>query len=136
MIELHITDTGIEGTVFDALGSIVSTTRYQSEANLPAELRDKLSALRLVGSNDPVADVGQRVSDTIFWIHDTEERAGFMMAVLMQAAVKRKESLRNYAVSPTEFKERIDDTFRDLSNRAKRSPYWRNPNYIKRSERY
>ena len=136
MIELHITDTGIEGTVFDALGAIVSTTRYQTEANLPAELQDKLAALRLVGNSDPVADIGQRVSDTIFWIHDTAERPAFMMAVIMQAAAKRKHSLCNYANSPKEFKESMNDNTRTLFNRDKRNPYWRDPNIIKRRERY
>ena len=44
--------------------------KYTSEANMPDELRTKLSALKMVTPPDGYEDIGQRVNETIFWIYD------------------------------------------------------------------
>ncbi len=51
-------------------GSNSSTTVYASEANMPDDLRTKLSALKMLTPPDGYEEIGQRVDDTIFWIYD------------------------------------------------------------------
>lgn len=45
-------------------------TVFESEANMPEDLRTKLSVLKLVKDTEEIKGVGQKVSDTVFWIYD------------------------------------------------------------------
>jgi len=70
VIELHITDTGIIKTVYNYRGQVTSSMSYPSESNLPDDVRTKLSALKLMTVPDDIPDVGQKVSDTLYWIYE------------------------------------------------------------------
>jgi hypothetical protein len=54
----------------NAWGAAGSKTVYTTEANMPDDLRTKLSALKMVTPPDGYEDIGQRVNDTIFWIYE------------------------------------------------------------------
>ena len=45
-------------------------TVYTSEANMPDDLRTKLSALKMVTPPDGYEDIGQRVDAVTFWIYE------------------------------------------------------------------
>ena len=70
MIELHITDTGIIKTVYSTRGEITSSVTFPSESNLPNDVRTKLAALKLMAVPEDIPDVGQKVSDTLYWIYE------------------------------------------------------------------
>lgn len=145
MIELHITAEGIEGAMFDRGGSVISTTKYQSEANLPAELREKLSVLKLVGVNEAVDDVGQKVSDTLYWIFDTAEQTkpkSMWFLVMQERAIRDKSPLRDWVADVNgELLKKLSegkrhDNTRDVLNRNERSTYWRDIYRSKRGNKY
>ena len=46
------------------------TTVYTTIANMPDDLRTKLSALRMLTPPDGYENIGQRVDDTTFWIYE------------------------------------------------------------------
>jgi hypothetical protein len=70
VIELHITDTGIIKTVYSDRGQVTSSITYPTENNLPDDVKTKLSALKLMTVPDDIPDVGQKVSDTLYWIYE------------------------------------------------------------------
>ena len=45
-------------------------TLFESEANMPEDLRTKLSILKLARDYEEIEGVGQKVSSTVFWIYD------------------------------------------------------------------
>lgn len=45
-------------------------TLFESEANMPEDLRTKLSILKLAQDYEEIEGVGQKVSSTVFWIYD------------------------------------------------------------------
>ena len=47
-----------------------SKTIYASVANMPDDIRTKLSALKMVTPPDGYKDIGQRVNETLFWIFE------------------------------------------------------------------
>jgi hypothetical protein len=73
MIELTLGENGIEGIIYGHMGKITSRTTYASEDNIPADIRSKLSILKLLQDANEIPSVGQRVSDTIYWIFDDLE---------------------------------------------------------------
>ena len=116
MIELRITDQGIEGTIFDSQGALISTNRYHSEANLPSELRTKLSVLRLMDRASEVHGVGQKVSDTIFWIDEPYDSEKISNGEILSFLVVKSKAIVE-AKSLTELiKESQHDTTRNLFN--------------------
>ncbi len=87
MIELHITDTGIIKTVYSTRGDVTSSITYPSEDNLPEPIRAKVSALKLMQDHDDIPDVGQKVSDKLFWIYEGE-LSGVIMGMMVFARMK------------------------------------------------
>lgn len=70
MIELTIGENGVEGIIYGQQGKIMSRTNYTSEENIPDAIRSKLSVLKLLHDSDEVPNIGQRVSDEIYWIFE------------------------------------------------------------------
>jgi len=70
--QIELNDDGsVELKVYGGhVGSNTSTTMYASEANMPNELRAKVSALKMVTPPDGYEDIGQRVNETVFWIFE------------------------------------------------------------------
>jgi hypothetical protein len=64
--EITLKDNG----VVEIIGCNKVKSQYPSEDNLPADIRVKLSALKLISPPEEFEHVGQRVTDTIFWIYD------------------------------------------------------------------
>lgn len=87
MIELHITDTGIIKTVYSTRGDVTSSITYPSEDNLPEPIKAKLSALKLMQDHDDIPDIGQRVSDKLFWIYEGP-LSEVLMDMMMYAVFK------------------------------------------------
>jgi len=54
----------------NAWGATGFKTMYTSVANMPEDLRTKLSALRMLTPPDGYEDIGQRVDDVTFWIYE------------------------------------------------------------------
>lgn len=48
-------------------------TLFESEANMPEDLRTKLSILKLARDYEEIEGVGQKVSSTVFWIYDQND---------------------------------------------------------------
>ena len=81
MIELTLGENGIEGIIYGHMGKITSRTTYASEDNIPADIRSKLSVLKLLQDANEIPSVGQRVSDTIYWIFDDLEVGSLVLNV-------------------------------------------------------
>jgi hypothetical protein len=78
MIELTLGENGIEGIIYGSMGKITSRTTYASEDNIPAVIRSKLSVLKLLQDVNEIPNVGQRVSNTVYWIFDGLEEGNYM----------------------------------------------------------
>lgn len=48
-------------------------TVFETEANMPEDLRTKLSVLKLARDTEEIKGIGQKVSDTVFWIYDAND---------------------------------------------------------------
>lgn len=48
-------------------------TIFETEANMPEDLRTKLSVLKLARDTEEIKGIGQKVSDTVFWIYDEDD---------------------------------------------------------------
>lgn len=48
-------------------------TIFETEANMPEDLRTKLSILKLARDTEEIKGIGQKVSDTVFWIYDEND---------------------------------------------------------------
>lgn len=48
-------------------------TLFETEANMPEDLRTKLSILKLARDYEEIEGVGQKVSSTVFWIYDQND---------------------------------------------------------------
>ena len=48
-------------------------TVFETEANMPQDLRTKLSVLKLARDTEEIKGIGQKVSDTVFWIYDESD---------------------------------------------------------------
>lgn len=70
MIELHITDMGVINTVYTNTGQITARITYTTENNLPKPIQTKLAILKLMAIADDIPDVGQKVSNTVYWIYE------------------------------------------------------------------
>ena len=81
MIELTLGENGIEGIIYGHMGKITSRTTYASEDNIPADIRSKLSVLKLLQDANEIPSVGQRVSDNIYWIFDDLEVGSLVLNV-------------------------------------------------------
>jgi hypothetical protein len=70
--QIELNDDGsVELKVYGGrVGGNTSTTMYASEANMPNELRAKVSALKMVTPPDGYEDIGQRVNETVFWVFE------------------------------------------------------------------
>ena len=66
MYEITLKESG----EVEITGGNKTKSHYPSEDNLPVDIRVKLSALKLIPPPEEFEHVGQRVSDTIFWIYD------------------------------------------------------------------
>lgn len=100
MIELHITDTGIIKTVYSTRGEVTSSITFPTESNLPYDVRTKLSALKLMTVPDDIPDVGQKVSNTLYWIYEgaNNDLPMELQALMVFSAV---QGCPLYKVSPT-----------------------------------
>lgn len=72
MYQIELKDDGsVDVKVFgDFVGANSSKTVYASEANMPNDLRSKVSALKMVTPPDGYKDIGRRVNQTLFWVFD------------------------------------------------------------------
>lgn len=90
MIELYITDTGIIKTVYSNRGEVTSNITYPSESNLPDDIRTKLAVLKLMTIPDDVPDVGQKVSNTMYWIYEGKVSDGLITELMTKFCMKGK----------------------------------------------
>lgn len=70
MIELHITDTGSIKSTYTNGGVVTANVVYQSEDNLPNDVKVKLSVLKLMEDYTDIPDIGQRVTSEVYWIYE------------------------------------------------------------------
>lgn len=71
MIELHITDTGSIKTIYyTSRGVVASNVVYQSEDNLPDDVKVKLAVLKMMQDYTDIPDIGQRVTSEVYWIYE------------------------------------------------------------------
>jgi hypothetical protein len=70
VIELHITDTGSINTTYTDQGIVTAKVMYPSEANLPDDIKVKLSVLKLMEDYTDIPDIGQRVTSEVYWIYE------------------------------------------------------------------
>ena len=57
-------------------------TLFESEANMPEDLRTKLSILKLARDYEEIEGVGQKVSSTVFWIYDQTDAIYAMISMV------------------------------------------------------
>ena len=57
-------------------------TLFESEANMPEDLRTKLSILKLAQDYEEIEGVGQKVSSTVFWIYDQTDAIYAMISMV------------------------------------------------------
>jgi len=119
VIELHITDTGIIKTVYSTRGDVTSSITYPSEDNLPEPIRAKVSALKLMQDHDDIPDVGQKVSDKLFWIYEGE-LSGVIMGMMMYAKF-RAQPLCDVPKDVIPFlEERVANEYKKRNSKNKR----------------
>ena len=70
MIELHITDEGIERTDYNKRGELRFKLTYPHMENIPSDVLTKLSVLRLLPEHSDIPEIGHKVSDNIYWIYE------------------------------------------------------------------
>ena len=102
MIELHITEEGIERTDYNKRGEIRFKLTYPHMDNIPNDVLTKLSVLRLLPEHSDIPEIGHKVSDNIYWIY--EDGLGFASQFLvaptdgtffaaMRVAIRLKKTL-------------------------------------------
>ena len=72
MIELHITEEGIERTDYNKRGELRFKLTYTHMENIPEDVLTKLSVLRLLPEHSDIPEIGHKVSDNIYWIYEDE----------------------------------------------------------------
>lgn len=72
MIELHITEEGIERTDYNKRGELRFNLTYTHMENIPEDVLTKLSVLRLLPEHSDIPEIGHKVSDNIYWIYEDE----------------------------------------------------------------
>lgn len=92
MIELHITDTGIIKTVYSNRGEVTSNITYPSENNLPDDIRTKLAVLKLMRTHEDIPDIGQKVSNEMYWIYEGTVNDN-LIAMLKTKVIKLQQLL-------------------------------------------
>ena len=85
MIELHITDEGIERTDYNKRGELRFKLTYTHMENIPSDVLTKLSVLRLLPEHSDIPEIGHKVSDNIYWIY--EDGIGFESQFLVAHTV-------------------------------------------------
>lgn len=70
MIELHITEEGIERTDYNKRGELRFKLTYPHMENIPSDVLTKLSVLRLLPEHSDIPEIGHKVSDNIYWIYE------------------------------------------------------------------
>lgn len=96
MIELHITAEGIERTDYNWKGETKYHIKYPDLDNIPDGIKTKLSALKLMHAHTDVESIGQKVSDTIYWIYDEDQPDPgiFRIILMMSKALKEQVTLK------------------------------------------
>jgi hypothetical protein len=107
MIELTIGENGVEGIIYGQQGTIMSRTNYTSEENIPDAIRSKLSVLKLLHDSAEVPNIGQRVSDEIYWIfEDGGEAMPIHSKMILAEALLNKISIREAYMKFVKIKQR------------------------------
>lgn len=70
MIELHITEEGIERTDYNNRGEIRFKLTYTHMENIPNDVLTKLSVMRLLPEHSDIPEIGHKVSESIYWIYE------------------------------------------------------------------
>lgn len=96
MIEIELTDTEVIKTVISENGYIHSSVTYRRESNLPEDIRTKLSALKLMPDYTDVPDIGQRVTDKIFWVYEEPLIRQSVLSRMMLMAIKQRRALKTF----------------------------------------
>ena len=124
MIELTIEeDKSISCVIVSPDGNVESLVTYESEANLPDDLKTKLAVLKMVDDTQEIKNVGQKVSKNIFWLDRfDDEVANILMLICMSEAISKKQSILKHTEQfSKELKEALHDRSRNVSSRTKSS---------------
>ena len=122
MIELTIEeDKSISCVIVSPDGNVESLVTYESEANLPDDLKTKLAVLKMVDDTQEIKNVGQKVSKNIFWLDRfDDEVANILMLISMAEAISKKQSILKHTNDfKEELREALNECNRNVPSRTK-----------------